>query len=260
MIGPMRWRAVAIALVPACGSPGATPLDAATDAPPTDAPTFDVTGHASVRNAINDAAHVPTVIDVPYHSITASVKLADGSTPAVTIAADGTFSFPRAAVDQPYRLTLVTDGGAPVEYQLAAPHFELGGRVAGVIAYPSVPTLDGVRLDNDALTLALDRTRDHELAWSVAATGAVDYWVARVWAVVNVANATQLQLRRSWVVLGPHVTIDPSVFDANTTYIVETTAALSFLDAAAGDFRTVGFPASPYGFGSRLSTMFRVTN
>jgi hypothetical protein len=499
----MRWGSAAalFALVPACGSPTAITPDAAIDAA-VDAPSFDVTGHAIVRDAINDALHQPTVVELPWHSITASVELADGSTPPVTIAADGTFSFPRTAADQPYRLTVVTDNGAPVEYQLAAPHVEIAGRIAGhydrtpptagtllqvslpgapgggasnvqttglwtqtqrssggndnftidwtaagslsgtlgmldaskqdrayftildaggtatpqytritnvcsadltltagattpatcalaaqpqdhcahlavhvvtemnrlvtalaggpsypivgyqwliqaipvasfgpvagltlatqsgnilpatdldrdqttfgnpfpghslalvmsvvrartialpsttgvnlnaattvwttlapdcsttsdlgsVIAYPSLPTLDGVRLDNDGLTVALDRTRDHELAWSVAASGSVDYWLARVWAVVNVANTTQLQLRRTWVTLDPHVSIDPAVFEANTTYVVETISVLAFLNAAAGDFRTVGFPASPYGVGARMSTMFRVTN
>ncbi|MDB4957803.1 MAG: hypothetical protein JWO36_5372 [Myxococcales bacterium] len=489
---------LALLILAACSKAPGVEGDAAIDSPPSDAATYPVTGKYVLREVTNDSQHTPMITEVPVRSLALSVTLADGSSPHVDVQPDGTFSFSRAASDQPYRLRVVADGAKPVEYQLAAPHVDIapplwgrydrtavpantvmsvtatgassgtsvivttglwtqtvrtngnngaftldwrtagslsgpiglldaaksdrtyvvtydsGGtnppytrittacsadvsltpgattpasctiapvaqnrcihvaahvatelsRIAaatagtftyptnafnwiamaaptpslgpggapwlaydggtpttdidrnmtlvgnpfpghdvsiemtvararsltlpgatatslaiytqhyvkpapdcatttdlsGVIAFPSLPALDGFVLGNDLFSLELDRSQLHDLTWSVASPGAVTYWVVQLHAVTNVGGATALDYRYAWVATDPHVTIDPALLESNTSYVVYVIASTVFVNPAQGDFRTIDYPAKPYATGANVSGMFRVTN
>src|SRR5215831_14340525 len=113
----MRWLALML-----CSCDGLLGLvdvheqDAAVDAP------VLVTGRYVARVVSNDSFYVPTVTDEPFASIAATVRLADGTTPAVAWNADGTFSF--SANGQAYALQLVANGFT-VGYQLSTSQLDL---------------------------------------------------------------------------------------------------------------------------------------
>ena len=89
------------------------------------------------------------------------------------------------------------------------------------IAIPALPALDGVALDTDSLSLALDRTSDHTLTWNVAASGPADVLVVELYQATSVSNQTKLSIIRAYVTLDQTLAIDPLVFTAGGTYLFE---------------------------------------
>jgi len=79
-----------------------------------------VTGSYRQVYATNDSSFMPTVVDQAIAPANLTVTLADGSRPAVTVAADGTFSFTRASDTQVYMID------TSIEYQSDAAHVEIG--------------------------------------------------------------------------------------------------------------------------------------
>ena len=86
-----------------------------------------VTGYYRGRFVVNDAAFMPSVVELPpAPTAVVNVTLDDGTQPKLHLAADGHFVFDIAHAGQAYRV--FADG---TEYQLAAPHLDIGVIVAG---------------------------------------------------------------------------------------------------------------------------------
>ncbi len=132
--------------------------------------------------------------------------------------------------------------------------------IAGSIAIPTQPALDGVGLSADHTELSLDRTRQHALTWDVAAAGTHDYWAVRLFELTAPNNQTELDVRGSWVTDITSLVVDPAVFIAGSTYLIEVEGVSAYANAAGGDFRTPSYPASPYAVSSILSGTFVVDN
>ncbi|HUS32216.1 MAG TPA: hypothetical protein VMZ53_27135 [Kofleriaceae bacterium] len=126
----------------------------------------------------------------------------------------------------------------------------------GFVAIPSLPRLDGVHLDSDAVTIGL-ASKLHTLTWDVASPGAADYWLVRVHrAIINGSNSTRLSVVRSYVTLDHDVVLDPADFTVGQTYFIEVQAVTGVPKAAMGDFREYTFP---YATSSIFSSAFRIT-
>jgi hypothetical protein len=128
------------------------------------------------------------------------------------------------------------------------------------MALAGAPSFDGVALASDSLSFSIDRARDHDLTWPIAAPGVADYWVAQLFEVTNVANTTTIVYRHGWIVNDPHVVIAPASLPPNKYYLIAIIALAPYPNAATGDFRTIGYPAKPYGSATTWSALFRVTN
>lgn len=90
------------------------------------------------REIRNDASHFPVVVEVPYETIEAIAVLDDGTRSTVHWESDGTFWFPVARWDQPYRLQITADG-ATAEYQHHSRFLRLGSRSVGRLDRATVP-------------------------------------------------------------------------------------------------------------------------
>jgi hypothetical protein len=131
--------------------------------------------------------------------------------------------------------------------------------VTGNAAIAAPPALDGLALDHDGLTAALDRSQPHAITWDLAAAGAVDTWMVNLYRVTATGTQTQAALERSYVTTERSVAIDPADLAAGQTYVIELDAFQAYPNAAAGDFRTLGFPAAPYAESSTWSGSFEIS-
>ena len=121
------------------------------------------------------------------------------------------------------------------------------------------PVLDGLALDHDGVTAALDRTRPHALAWGLGASGGADTWVVYLYAATAPAGQTQLALQRVFVAAEPAVELDAADLPAGT-YLFRVDGYELYPHAVDGDFRTLRFPAAPFAQSSVWSGSFVVTD
>lgn len=131
--------------------------------------------------------------------------------------------------------------------------------VTGTVAIAAPPALDGLALDHDGVAAAIDRSQPHAITWDLAADGAVDTWTVRLFQATASGNQTQLALQRTYVTTARAVAIDPAELAPGGTYVVELDAYQAYPNAASGDFRTFGFPATPYASSTTWSGSFVVT-
>jgi hypothetical protein len=140
-------------------------------------------------------------------------------------------------------------------YVQPAPDCATPTDIPGTVAIAGVPTLDGVALASDNVEVALDPTRDHELAWPVA-SGTADLWVVNLYTVTG----AQLAYQRAWLTADPHIAIDAAQLPAGASYVFYIRAVAGVPGARAGDLRTVAYPAAPYADSVVPSAIFGVTN
>ena len=126
----------------------------------------------------------------PPGTIAFAVTLDDGSKPPVAYGNDGTFSFPRAASDQPYRLVITADGstselqhtssqlklvslvaGRPDRRPLAAATLQFSVPIAGVAQ--SSAYVESTGLWTQSFTGAVGPTVSFDWRLAAAATGSV---------------------------------------------------------------------------------------
>jgi hypothetical protein len=140
-------------------------------------------------------------------------------------------------------------------YVQPAPDCATPTDIPGTAAIAGVPTLDGVALASDNVEIALDPTRDHELAWPVA-SGTADLWVVNLYTVTG----AQLAYQRAWLTADPHVAIDAAQLPAGASYLFHIRGVLGAPNVRTGDLRTISYPAAPYADSVVPSAIFEVTN
>lgn len=152
-----------------------------------------------------------------------------------------------------------TLGAVTVHYVKAQADCTTPTEIPQSVEIPTVASIDGIRLGNDAMSLGLDRTRLHTITFDIAAPGDADYYSVRLIEVgVSAANATTLTIRRVYITTERKVLLDPDLLEVGKTYVIDTEAVVAHPDATSGDFRTWGFPAAPYALSSVMSAAFRI--
>jgi hypothetical protein len=116
-----------------------------------------------------------------------------------------------------------------------------------------------VTLDSDGIALAFDAADSHVLRWDIA-SGTADHWNVRVLHVFDNAGTTDTEVTHSYLTTTTSITLDPAIFTAGEHYVIEVQGAQFFPDAAAGDLRTIGYPAAPYATSQVTSGVFVVDN
>lgn len=131
--------------------------------------------------------------------------------------------------------------------------------LTGTVALATTPVLDGVTLDSDGLALAFDAAHPHVVSWGIA-SGAADHWLVRVEHVIDNAGTTDTEVTHSYLTAGTSITLDPAIFTPGQHYLINIQGAQFFPGAAAGDLRTIGYPAAPYATSEVTSGVFVVDN
>jgi hypothetical protein len=157
---------------------GLTDLKPPADAAPDAVDPLHVVGRYHVLHTVNQGDFTPKLVDEPYppEMMTLSVRLDDGSTPAVTYTADGAFSFPLATAGQSYRLT-AADPRQSIEVQAAANHLELGDRAAGRLspAPVTMPTPIHFQLSTTSNVIYVSSTGVWTQTYAGTNTGTFDF-------------------------------------------------------------------------------------
>jgi hypothetical protein len=168
------------------------------------------------------------------------------------------------ARQRPIQLTGTTTplyfGAITQTFVAAAPDCSTVTDAEGGVAIAGIPALDGVTLASDMVRFTLDRTRPHELSWSIASPGAVDLWTVRLYSIVASGTTTTLAVHRVWNTTGTRIAFDPELLAAGTPYVFQIVAIRGYPGASTGDFRTIGYPSTPWGTAAQASAIFEVTN
>jgi hypothetical protein len=191
----------------------------------------------------------PTLLD--RDQTTYSVPFA-GHTPVVAMTMQAYRSLVLAGTTSGPQISVLTQ-----HFALAAADCSTPTEMIGTVALAGVPVLAGNTLDHDGVSFMVDRTRDLDLTWPIAASGRADFWQATLFTLTPQAGATKLGVQRSWIVLTPHVAINPAELAPGTSYIVQLVAYQGYPDAPGGDLRTQTFP---WATGQQWSGIFTVQN
>ncbi len=152
-----------------------------------------------------------------------------------------------------------TLGATTVHYVRAQPDCTAPTEVSPVVAIPSLASIDGIRLLNDATSIGLDRTRLHTITFDLAVEGDVDYYTVRIIELsVSTANATVIAVRRAYITTERTVALDPAQLEVGKTYVIETGAVVAAPDAKSGDLRNTSFPTKPWAAATVMSAAFRI--
>lgn len=168
-----------------------------------------------------------------------------GSKLLVSVAAHPIRVIHAAPADDGVALRAGTQTWAEVDMPVGCAPSPAAAEVLPAVAVPSIPALDGVRLDTDdrADLIHGDGAPDVTVTWTQAGSGVADEYVVNLVHVTgDGTNAPTLETVRSVFTTGTTARFPYADMASDGVYLVEVFARQGFPGAATGDFATIAFP------------------
>jgi hypothetical protein len=125
-------------------------------------------------------------------------------------------------------------------------------KVVPDVAIPVMPALDGKLLKLDGMTVTIDRSRPLELTWQRAGNGRSE----RANVMLERVTSSGLSPVIVFITTAPNVRVDPTLLEANTSYVFEI---VEFTGFASADTGIMTF-SLPWGAATNYSSTFFVAN
>ncbi len=116
--------------------------------------------------------------------------------------------------------------------------------LAATVGIPGNYVLGGTLLATDGQILALDRTSQVEIAWSLGESGPADIHVVSLQELVDIDGQTYNVGRWAASTVGQtFARIEPALLEPGHTYLIAVTASVGRPNLDTGDYLTFGLPA-----------------
>lgn len=114
----------------------------------------------------------------------------------------------------------------------------------------------GQALAVDGQRVMIDRSAPAVLEWTTVGAGEVDYYEVMITEIDAVFGRTFIASRRTYLTTVPAILVEPALIESGGLYAFSIASHVGYPLAGAGDFVTLGYPATPLAISRSCTATF----